>query len=421
MNSRERIAKLLNHQVPDRVPIDFGATPTSGIMASMVYRIKQHYGLLEKDERIKLTEPYQVLGEVDEKVRSLLGTDVIGISPLKNMFGFKNEGWKPWTLFDGTPVWVPELFNTAPDENGKIPMYAEGDKSFPPSAAMPKGGFYFDSIMRQKPIDDDKLNYEDNLEEFSAISAEELEYFSKEVNHYYENTDSAIAITVGGTAFGDIALVPAPFLKEPKGIRDVTEWYMSIALRADYIMKVFEAQAEIAIENLKATYKAVGDKVQIVFMSGTDFGSQNAPMISEATYRQMFFPYQKKLNDWVHKNTPWKTFIHSCGSIESLIEGFIEAGFDILNPVQCSAANMQADMLKSKYGDRIIFWGGGVDTQKTLPFGTAEQVKAEVTEQIRIFKKGGGYVFNTIHNLQADVPIENVEAMLEAYRQEHNY
>ncbi len=421
MNSRERIAKLLNHQVPDRVPIDFGATPTSGIMASMVYRIKQHYGLLEKDERIKLTEPYQVLGEVDEKVRSLLGTDVIGISPLKNMFGFKNEGWKPWTLFDGTPVWVPELFNTAPDENGKIPMYAEGDKSFPPSAAMPKGGFYFDSIMRQKPIDDDKLNYEDNLEEFSAISAEELEYFSKEVNHYYENTDSAIAITVGGTAFGDIALVPAPFLKEPKGIRDVTEWYMSIALRADYIMKVFEAQAEIAIENLKATYKAVGDKVQIVFMSGTDFGSQNAPMISEATYRQMFFPYQKKLNDWVHKNTPWKTFIHSCGSIESLIEGFIEAGFDILNPVQCSAANMQADMLKSKYGDRIIFWGGGVDTQKTLPFGTAEQVKAEVTEQIRIFKKGGGYVFNTIHNLQADVPIENVEAMLEAYRQERDY
>ena len=173
----------------------------------------------------------------------------------------------------------------------------------------PKGGFYFDSIMRQKPIDDDKLNYEDNLEEFSAISAEELEYFSKEVNHYYENTDSAIAITVGGTAFGDIALVPAPFLKEPKGIRDVTEWYMSIALRADYIMKVFEAQAEIAIENLKATYKAVGDKVQIVFMSGTDFGSQNAPMISEATYRQMFFPYQKKLNDWVHKNTPWKTFM----------------------------------------------------------------------------------------------------------------
>jgi uroporphyrinogen-III decarboxylase len=421
MTSRERVAKILNHEEADRVPIEFGATMTSGIMASTLYKIKKHYGILEESERIKITEPYQMLGEIDGKARDLLGIDVVGVFPLKNMFGFKNENWKEWTLFDGTPVWVPEKFNTEPDENGNIPMYAEGDRNYPPSAVMPKGGFYFDSIIRQKPIDEDNLNPQDNTEEFGPISAEELEHFSKKVAETYENTDCAIAITIPGAGFGDIALVPAAFHKDPKGIRDVAEWYMSIALRPDYIKKVFEIQSEIAIENLNAIYNAVGDKVQVAFISGTDFGSQNGPMISEATYRQMFFPFQKKLNDWVHKNTSWKTFIHTCGSIVPLLEGFIEAGFDILNPVQCSAANMEASMLKAEYGDRIVFWGGGVDTQKTLPFGTPEEVRAEVTERMQTFKKDGGFIFNTIHNLQAGVPIENTVAMIEAYREKCVY
>lgn len=119
----------------------------------------------------------------------------------------------------------------------------------------------------------------------------------------------------------------------------------------------------------------------------------------------------------MHKNTSWKTFIHTCGSIEPLMEGFVEAGFDILNPVQCSAENMEASTLKAKYGDKIVFWGGGVDTQKTLPFGTPQEVVMEVTERTQTFKKNGGFVFNTIHNLQAGVPIENIVAMVEAYRE----
>lgn len=362
-----------------------------------------------------------MLGEVDEKVQDLLGLDVVGVHPLKNMFGFKSENFKPWTLFDGTPVWVPQLFNTEPDENGNILMYAEGDRSFPPSAKMPKNGFYFDAIIRQNHFDPDNPNTQDNTEEFALLSDEDLEHFSKEVNSAYENTDRAIYLTFPGAAFGDIALVPATFLKDPRGIRDVAEWYMSIALRPDYIMKVFEIQAEIAVENLKAIYKAVGDKVQAVFMSGTDFGSQNGPMISESTYRKMYFPFQKKLNDWVHKNTSWKTFMHCCGSIEPLLESFIEAGFNILNPVQCSAANMEPAMLKAKYGDRIVFWGGGVDTQKTLPSGTPKKVRAEVTERIKTLKKGGGFIFNAIHNIQPDVPVENFAAMVEAYRENCTY
>lgn len=421
MNSRERIAKVLNHEEADRVAIDFGAGGQTGIMASTLYKIKKHFGLLERDERIKIVEPYQVLGEVDQKVRDFFDFDVVGVHPLKNMFGFSNENWKPWTLFDGTPVWVPEKFNTELNEEGGIYMYAEGDKSYPPSSVMPKSGLYFDSIPRQEPIDENKLNPEDNTEEFGPLSQEDLDHFAKEVDDAYKNTDRAIYLTIPGAAFGDIALVPAPFLKNPKGIRDVSEWYMSIALRPDYIRRVFEIQSEVALENIKAIYKAVGDKVQAAFISGTDFGSQNGPMISETTFRDLYFPYQKKLNDWIHKNTGWKTFMHCCGSIEPLIPAIIEAGFDILNPVQCSAANMDAAMLKDKYGDKIVFWGGGVNTQETLPFGTAEEVKAEVAERIRVFKKGGGFVFGAIHNVQAGVPVENFVAMIESYKENCAY
>jgi len=415
------VAKALNHEEGDRVPVDFGSTMTTGIAASMVYKIKQHYGLLEEAERIRVVEPYQVLGEIDEKLRMLLGIDVTGVFGPKNMFGFRNEGWKEWTLFDGTPVWVPDKFNTEPDEHGNIPMYAEGDKSYPPSGLMPKGGFYFDSVIRQKPLDEKNLNPQDNVEEFGALSEEDLEHFAGEVSRIYETTDCAIAVTIPGAAFGDIAMVPAPFMKDPAGIRDITEWYMSIALRPDYLKKVFGLQCEIALENLAAIYGAVGDKVQIAFISGTDFGSQNGPMISAATYRDLYLPFQQKLNDWVHRNTPWKTFIHTCGSIQPLLEAIVEAGFDILNPVQCSAVNMDPAMLKDRYGDRVTFWGGGVDTQKTLPFGTAAEVRAEVGERVRTLKKNGGFVFNTIHNLQSGVPVENVAAMMEAYRENCDY
>ena len=421
MTPRQRIAKVLSHEVPDRVPIDFGAGGQTGIMASTLYKLKKHYGILEPGERIKVIEPYQVLGEVDEKMRALFKLDVVGVSPLYNMFGFKNEKFKPWTLFDGTPVWVPELFNTESNKDGGIYMYAQGDKNYPPCAVMPNNGFYFDAIIRQNHFNPEDLHPEDNTEDFGPISQEELDHFKKQVDDIYENTDYAIYLTIPGAAFGDIALVPATFLKDPKGIRDITEWYISIALRPEYLKKVFEIQCEITLENIEAIYQAVGNKVQIVFMSGTDFGSQTGPMLSEATYRSIYLPYQRKLNDWVHQNTHWKTFMHCCGSIEPLIEAIIEAGFDILNPIQYSAANMNPTMLKKKYSDRLIFWGGGIDTQKILPFGSPAEVKAETTKQIKILKENGGFVFNTVHNVQAGIPVENFVAMMEAYQENCEY
>ncbi len=311
---------------------------------------------------------------------------------------------------------VPEGFNTEPDAQGDILMYPEGDKSVPPSGRMPKGGFYFDSIPRQAPLDDNNLNLEDNLEEFGPIADEDLAHLGREAERIWTETDKAVLGNFGGTAFGDIALVPGPWLKHPKGIRNVEEWYVSTLTRRDFIYKIFECQCEMGIRNLERIHQVVGERVTVAFLSGTDFGQQNGPFISPQTYRNLFKPFNKAVNDWVHQHTTWKTFIHSCGSVRALIPDFIDAGFDILNPVQCSAACMAPEELKQEFGGSVTFWGGGVDTQRTLPFGTAEDVRKEVCARLRTFGRGGGYVFNTTHNVQAGVPIENVLAMYETVR-----
>jgi uroporphyrinogen-III decarboxylase len=161
--------------------------------------------------------------------------------------------------------------------------------------------------------------------------------------------------------------------------------------------------------------------VNAVFVTGTDFGTQNGPFISPKAYRSLYMPFHKQVNDWIHTHTTWKTFIHSCGSVRILIPDFIVAGFDILNPVQCSAANMAPEDLKREYGSQITFWGGGVDTQRTLPFGTPEEVRAQVRERMRTFGPGGGFIFNPIHNVQAQTPVENVLAMFETVRDDGRY
>jgi len=158
----------------------------------------------------------------------------------------------------------------------------------------------------------------------------------------------------------------------------------------------------------------VGNQVTAVFVTGADFGTQAGPFISPKAYRDLFMPFHKAVNEWIHRNTTWKCFIHSCGSVVALIPYFLEAGFDILNPVQTSAAGMEAQGLKDRFGDRLTFWGGGIDTQKTLPFGTPEEVQADVAERMRIFGKGGGFVWNSIHNIQASTPQENLTALYQA-------
>jgi hypothetical protein len=416
MISRERLEIALKHGEPDRVPLDLGGSATTGMHVSSVFRLRQALELDEPGTPVKVVEPYQMLGEIQPDLMAALGVDVVGLGSTKTLFGFRNDGWKPWTTFDGTPVLVPEGFNTEPEANGDILMYPEGDRSAPPSGRMPEGGWYFDTIVRQPPIDDDRLNVEDNLEEFGPISSEELEHFRAEADRLYSQTDKAILANFGGTAFGDIALVPAPWLRHPKGIRDVEEWYVSTALRRDYVYEVFDRQCEIALGNLDKMYAAVGDRVAAVFVTGTDFGTQKGPFMSTRAYRDLYMPFHRRVNDWVHANTAWKTFIHTCGSVIALLPDLVEAGFDILNPVQCSAAGMDPIVLKRRFGHQITFWGGGIDTQGTLPFGTPDQVQQEARERIEVFAPGGGFVFNAIHNIQARVPVENLLALFEAVK-----
>ena len=417
MNSKERVLKTLKHEEPDKLPVDFGSTSTTGIHVSVVYKLRQYYGLDDPSTPVKVIEPYQMLGEIDNDLKAILETDVVGLEGKKTFFGYPKEKWKEWKLFDGTPVLVPELFNTEENEDGSIYQYAEGDKSYPPSAKMPKDGFFSDSIIRQKTIDENKLDPKDNLEEFRILDDEDISYLKKELIRINKENNYATIGMIANSGFGDIAFVPGPMLKDPNGIRDIEEWYISTLTRKDYIKKVFDGQLEIALENYRIVNEAMGDLINIIYVSGTDFGAQRGLFISKNSYNELYKPFHKKVNDWIHDNTNWKTFIHSCGGVFELIPDLIEAGFDILNPVQINAAGMNPRKLKSEYGKYITFWGGGIDTQTTLPLVTPVDVKKQVKELVEIFSPGGGFVFNTVHNIQANVPIKNIIAMIEVLQE----
>jgi len=420
MTSLQRVVASVAHVEPDRLPVDLGSTSVSGVHVGVVYRLRQALELDPPGTPVKVTNPYQMLGEVAPDLLDTLGVDVIGMLGPRTGFGFPNADWKEWALADGTPVLVPGGFNTEYEPDGSLLLYPQGDKTVPASGIMPKDGFYFDGIVRQEPIDEDNLNIEDNLEEFGPISDADLAHFGREVERL-SKSDRAIVASFGGTGFGDIALVPGIGLKHPKGIRDIEEWYVSTSLRPEYIKAVFERQSEIGIENLKRIHEVVGNEVFAVLLTGTDFGTQRGPFISRESYLNLFAPFHRKVTDWVHEHTMWKCMMHSCGSVVSLIPDFIDAGFDILNPVQCSAEGMDPRTLKDRFGDRITFWGGGVNTQKTLPFGTPDEVWDEIRERIQIFAPGGGFVFNTIHNIQAGTPVENILAMFGAVREFGQY
>jgi len=413
-NSRENLQKTLNHQQPDRMVVDFGASPVTGIHVRLVERLREHFGLEKK--LVRVNEPYQMLGEVDEDLQEAMGVDVIGVSPSSDMFGNPMKDWKEWLTPWGQAVLVPGSFTVSLDGNGDTLMHPQGDGTAAASAKMPKAAYFFDAVNRQEALDESKLNPEDNVEEFTPIAKDDLDYWKRVLPEAVQKGKGVLA-NFGGTGIGDIALVPGLNLKAPKGIRDVADWYMSTLMRPDYLHYIFEKQTDVALENLAQLKDIAGDQVDVAYICGTDFGTQDSSFCSIETYEELYAPYYKKINNWIHEHTPWKTFKHSCGAVEPFMESFIDSGFDIINPVQINAAGMDPVLLKQKYGDRLTFWGGGVDTQKVLPFATPEEVKAHVLKQCKILAPGGGFVFNTVHNIQANVPLQNVLAMLEAIRQ----
>ena len=392
MNSRERVLAAINHREPDRVPVDLGGTRQSGIAASTYDQLKSQLGI---STPTRVYDVYQMLAEVERPVMERFGADVIGLNRPAVAFGIVNADWKSWRLFDGTAVEVPGGFEPITEENGDLVLMRDGATI----ARMPKDGYYFDRLEvypggSQTPVEDvNPPVMSDELCDHYAVAAESL----------YENTDFAIVAPLG----------PPYELFYGLGTGGFETWMMALAAEPDYVNSLCEKLVDIWLENLQRFSQAVGNHVQILQVND-DLGTQDAPFISTKMFRELIMPHYKRGLDWVHANTKMKVFLHSDGAIAPLIPSLIEMGVDILDPVQTSARGMDARALKDEFGEQLVFWGGSLDCQKTLPFGTPEEVVQEVQEHVRLFAPGGGYVFAPVHNIQANVPPENVIAMFDA-------
>lgn len=419
MTSRERVIAALNHRQPDRCPIDIGCCAVTGMNVSTMYRLRKALGL--DAHRLKAVEPFQMLGEVEDDLREAVCGDVVGLWNRGNMMGFDQSGWKPFDLDDGTPALIGAGFAGERNERGDILVHACGDPSAPIAQCMPRGGSFFDNVDHSEPFDMDMdesemTPREDFKKDFQVASDEDARYWEAESRRLFEETECAVLGALGGGGLGDVAQIPGPGQRNPKGIRKIADWVMAQSLYPDYVGEVFEYQTEVMLKNLEIYRQAVGERIQIVYFSGTDFGTQHGPFISLKTFRSLYKPFYQKMNDWVHRNTGWKIFYHTCGCVNAFLDDFAEMGVDCLNPVQFSAMEPEGfgpERLKKEYGDKFVFWGGGVDTQRVLPFGSPEEVREQVAERVRILNRDGGYVFNTIHNVVAGVPVENLIAMYE--------
>ncbi len=389
MNSRERVLCAINHQQPDRVPIDVGGTRQSGIAASTYHQLKEALGI---SSTTRVYDLYQMLADVERPVMERFGADVVGLNRPAVAFNIRNENWKPWQMFDGTPVEVPGGFEPVVEDNGDLLLMDDGD----PVARMPKDGFYFDRVDKYPGAAHVDLDgYEP-----PRLTDAEVEHYRAHAEALYQNTDFAIVAPMG----------PPYELFYGLGTGDFENWMITLASEPDYVSALYEKLVDAWLDNLRRFVDAVGDRVQILQVND-DFGTQHSLFLSVEMYRNQIMPYYKRGLDWVHENTDMRVLLHSDGAIFPLISSLIETGFDILNPVQTSANGMDAQRLKDEFGDRLSFWGGSLDCQKTLPYGTSEEVVREVQEHLRVFAPGGGYVFASVHNIQANVPPENVIAM----------
>ncbi len=401
MTSRERVAKALNFEKPDRVPIDLGAMRASGIAAVTYEKLKKRMGL---ESPIKLVDSMQLLAEVETELLEHFHIDVVpldvslGVWPLSQA----SEGVQK-RLFSGTKVYFPPGTNIREEPNGDWLMCDEKGEGF---AGMPKDGYYFD-FMRPTmagQIDPDKFRPRD------TIPDEELQALQTMAKHLYNNTDKAILGWGGSISLIGLSALLGDNITQ--GSLDT--WLAMLMTEKQTAQEMMGRAVDAAIKCLGQYNQAVGDYCMVWGVASDDAGTQRSELMSPELFSEMIKPHYKRLCDWVHANTNWKTFLHSCGCIHDYIDHWIEAGIDVLNPVQISAAKMEPKRLVEEFGGRVVFWGGGCDTQKVLPLGTPEEIREHVRENIRTFNANGGYVFTQVHNIQANVPAENIEAMLAA-------
>jgi uroporphyrinogen decarboxylase len=398
MTSRERVLTTLQHKEPDRVPIDFGGMRSTGIMAIGYNHLKKHLGLESGETRVY--DPGQQLAEPEKEILDLFEVDVVD---LNNSFGMRPEKWKDWNLPDGSlgkmpvssyPVW----------ENGEW-VLKDGSRT---RAHMPDGCLYFENCNQilgrvETTAEMRKIRWK------TYFTDEDLREFEEKAKFLFENTDYAIMGGFGGN-----------ILECGQEVRGWDNFMVDLVSNRSFAEDLMDELVEMHLANLKAFLQSVGDHIQIIQM-GDDMGTQETSQISLQMYRELVKPRHRKIYQYVKEHSRLYVFLHSCGSIYNLIPDLIEIGVDILNPVQTSAAEMDPVRLKRKFGDRVTFWGGGCDTQLVLPYATPEEIEAHVKERIKIFAPGGGFVFTQVHNVQSNVPPENVVAMFNTVKKYRNY
>jgi uroporphyrinogen decarboxylase len=373
-----------------------GATPQSGIAASTYDKVKRLIGL---NTPTRITDMIEMTAEVEQPIRERLGVDVVRVlRPETNPgIGFRMENWKPWTLFDGTPVEVPGAFEPVLEANGGYAMMRDGL----PVARMLKDGSYFNGLGKAPGaahVDVDKF-------EPRAIGNEDLEYMQAQAEWLHKNTEYALLVAAG----------PPSSLFTGLGRGDFAGWCMTLSTEPEYAAALMEKTVDVWIVNMKRVMAAIGDKVQILHMAD-DFGTHESLLLSARMFKSLIMPHYKRGLDWIHENTKMKVMLHSNGAIFPLIPLLIEMGVDILNPVQITAKGMDPARLKETFGNQIVFWGGAVDCQKTLPLGTPEDVSREVEANVKTLGVGGGYVCSSVHNIQPGVPPENVLTLFDTAR-----
>ena len=420
MTSRERVIETINHRIPDRVPIDLGGTHVTSFSATAYQNFRAYHGLEQKP--CKLSCMLMMAAKLDDDAREIMGIDTTFLSYPVDAAGCRYDRVKPFRLNDGTDVYVGASNQWDYLDDGSVVMYPRGDKTVDPSMIMVPGGDYFSNINARLTWDEDDSDPRgDWKNDFLQISDWAARYLEEESIRLYNDTDYAVIGYFPFYGIGDSGIIPGSFVKHPKGPRKLDDFLAANLIYPEYLEEVFDMQEEVALKNLQIYKDAVGDRIQILIVSGSDYGTQTGPLISPDTFRELYKPHYKKVNDWIHANTNWKTMYHSCGNITAFIEDYIDMGCDILNPIQLSAG-MDARFLKETYGDRLVFWGAGADSQGALTFGTPDEVRAQVRERLEIFAPGGGYVFNPVHNIMPNTDVENIMAMLDEvhkYNDEH--
>ena len=396
MSSRERVLAAVSHQEPDRVPLDLGGSCATGIEPSLYTRLRERLRI--DGESAKVYDVWQMLTWVEHPVVEALGGDVLIVPRLTQPFQTRIDDWRPWHLDDGTPVQIPSNFIPVAEADGSLCYYLDGELVAKKASSSP----YFDRMIEFKFYDPLPP-----VETFPmwTFTDEELEWAQRWAQTLRAETDKAL--------FGEPGLILGRW-------SSYQEWLHTIAADPDYVLAFYERKVENLLTNIELYAQAVADHIDIVLF-GEDFGTQQGMMISPKMFNEMVAPYYEQVFNWIHQHTPWKVMFHCCGGIYPIINTFVEIGVDILNPVQTTAVGMDPARLKAEFGDRLAFWGGGIDTQTVLPAGSTEEVRAQVKERIQILGLGGGFVFSPVHNIQGDIPVENLLAMYEAVHEYGQY